>query len=82
MVQFHTRKNRTQLMNDELYEVMMLANKNGLVVTTDNRFPVDAIITGSTPAGSNKPFYLEVQQGLITGYQFNQLTSCIYPPND
>lgn len=58
-------------MNDELYEVMMLANKNGLVVTTDNRFPVDAIITGSTPAGSNKPFYLEVQQGLITGYQFN-----------
>ena len=71
MVQFHTRKNRTQLMNDELYEVMMLANKNGLVVTTDNRFPVDAIITGSTPAGSNKPFYLEVQQGLITGYQFN-----------
>ena len=71
MVQFHTRKNRTQLMNDELYEVMMVANKNGLVVTTDNRFPVDATITGSTPGGSNKPFYLEVQQGLITGYAFN-----------
>jgi hypothetical protein len=58
-------------MNDELYEVMMVANKNGLVVTTDNRFPVDATITGSTPGGSNKPFYLEVQQGLIPGYQFN-----------
>ena len=71
MVQFHTRKNRTQLMNDELYEVMMIANKNGLVVTTDNRFPVDATITGSTPGGSNKPFYLEVQQGLIPGSQFN-----------
>lgn len=48
MVQFHTRKNRTQLMNDELYEVMMIANKNGQVVTTTNRFPVDAVLGGSS----------------------------------
>jgi hypothetical protein len=40
MVQFHTRKNRTQLMNDELYEVMMIANKNGQVVGTNNPLPV------------------------------------------
>lgn len=57
--------------NDDIHEVNMISNKSGEIVTTDNRFPVDAIITGSTPAGSNKPFYLEVQQGLITGYQFN-----------
>lgn len=54
-----------------VFEVPMIANKNGEVVASDNRFPVDAQITGSTPAGSNKPFYLEVQQGLIPGYAFN-----------
>jgi hypothetical protein len=34
--------------NNDLYEVMMIANKNGEVVTTNNRFPVDAIIGGSS----------------------------------
>jgi len=48
----------------------MISNKNGDIVTTDNRFPVDAQITGSA-VGSNKPFYLEVAQGLIAGYSFN-----------
>jgi len=48
----------------------MISNKNGDIVATDNRFPVDAQITGSA-AGTNKPFYLEVAQGLITGYSFN-----------
>ena len=32
---------------------------------------VNANIVGSAPPGSSKPFYLEVQQGLIPGYQFN-----------
>ena len=53
-----------------LHNVQMVSNKNGDIVTTDNRFPVDAQITGSA-AGSNKPFYLEVAQGLIAGYSFN-----------
>lgn len=32
---------------------------------------VNATITGSPAVGSNKPFYLEVAQGLIPGYTFN-----------
>ena len=41
MVQFSTRKDRTQLMNDELYEVMMLAgDRNGTIVDSDNPLPV------------------------------------------
>lgn len=32
---------------------------------------VNAIVTSSTAVGASKPFYLEVQQGLIPGYQFN-----------
>ena len=44
-------------MNDELYEVMMIANKNGEVVTTENPFPVtlgsDTItITGNVNVGT------------------------------
>jgi len=54
-----------------VFEVPMIANKNGEVVASDNRFPVDAQITGSLPGASNKPFYLEVAQGLISGYSFN-----------
>ena len=53
-----------------LHDVGMIANKNGDIVTTDNRFPVDAQITGSA-VGLNKPFYLEVAQGLISGYTFD-----------
>jgi len=70
MVQYslsRNSKNKPQK-NDDIFEVNMISNKNGDIVTTDNRFPVDAIITGT---GGNKPFYLEVQQGLIPGYQFN-----------
>ena len=32
---------------------------------------VNATIVGSPAVGSNKPFYLEVAQGLISGYSFN-----------
>ena len=53
-----------------LHDVQMISNKNGDIVTTDNRFPVDAQITGSA-VGLNKPFYLEVAQGLISGYTFD-----------
>jgi hypothetical protein len=42
-------------MNDELYEVMMVANKNGLVVTTDNRFPVTVDGTVSVTGGGAFP---------------------------
>jgi len=92
-----------------LTETSLIVLKDGSVVTTDNRFPVDianqtvnidtstpldvnipgdvnvtqgtdpwvvsgnvnATIVGSPAAGSNKPFYLEVAQGLIPGYSFN-----------
>jgi hypothetical protein len=46
-----------------VFQVPMIANKNGEVVTTTNRFPVDI--------GSNKPFYLEVAQGLVSGITSN-----------
>lgn len=43
-------KKRGELLDHraDLYEVNMIANKNGNVVTTDNRFPVDATIGGSS----------------------------------
>lgn len=50
-----------------LHNVQMISNKNGDIVTTDNRFPVD--IQGQTV--SIKPFYLEVAQGLISGTTSN-----------
>ena len=42
---------------------------NGGSLTVDGA--VTAQITGSMPVGSNKPFYLEIQQGLIPGHAFN-----------
>ena len=48
MVQYNTRKNNFMTPADEVYDVVMVANKNGQVVTTNNRFPVDAIIGGSS----------------------------------
>ena len=33
--------------NQTLFETVMVSNKNGNIVTTDNRFPVDAVITGT-----------------------------------
>jgi hypothetical protein len=47
MVQFRSSRNKFLGSNDDQYEVQMIANKNGEIVTTDNRFPVDAIITGT-----------------------------------
>ena len=58
-----------------LHDVGMISNKNGDIVTTDNRFPVDAQITGSA-VGLNKPFYLEVAQGLIARIQFQSQVWC------
>ena len=50
--------------------VTELVDENNERYTADNRFPVDAQITGSA-VGLTKPFYLEVAQGLIPGYSFN-----------
>lgn len=41
MVQFRSSRNKFIESNDDRYEVNMIANKNGDVVTTSNRFPVD-----------------------------------------
>lgn len=92
-----------------LTETSLIVLKDGSVVASNNRFPVDitnqtvnidtstpldvnipgdinvtqgtdpwvvsgnvnATIVGSPVVGSNKPFYLEVAQGLISGYSFN-----------
>lgn len=48
MVQYNTSRNGFMRPADEVYDVVMVANKNGNVVTTSNRFPVDAIIGGAT----------------------------------
>ena len=58
-----------EIKNDTGNPVLTEIVSNSAIVTTDNRFPVDAVITGSI--GQNKPFYLEVAQGLISGYSFN-----------
>jgi len=48
---------------------------NGGSLTVDGNVgiigDVNATITGLPPVGSNKPFYLEVAQNLISGYSFN-----------
>jgi hypothetical protein len=48
MAQFN--KNTQEFLNQEktLFEVPMIANKNGDIVTTSNRFPVDAVMTGTS----------------------------------
>ena len=55
MAQFSTEKNRLLGNNDGLFEVMTIANKNGDVVTADNRFPVEANVT-SISGGSADAF--------------------------
>ena len=47
MVQFRSSRNKFIESNDDRYEVNMIANKNGDVVTTSNRFPVDTTVTGT-----------------------------------
>lgn len=60
-----------------VFEVPMIANKNGEVVSNTNPFPVTGSVaisgTGGTSGGTvtSKPFYLEVVQGNIAGYGFN-----------
>jgi|DEB0MinimDraft_10_1074344.scaffolds.fasta_scaffold28171_1 hypothetical protein len=57
--------------NNDLYEVMMIANKNGLVVNSDNPFPV-TMGSGGLSGGtiSAKPWGLDVSQGNVTGHSF------------
>ena len=47
MAQFNKAANEYSVSNKTLFETVMVANKAGTVVTTDNRFPVDAVITGT-----------------------------------
>lgn len=56
MAQFN--KNTQDFLNQErtLFEVNMIANKNGNVVTTDNRFPVDAIVGGTSASAFGEPY--------------------------
>lgn len=46
-----------------LHDIQMISNKNGDIVTTDNRFPVDAVI--SAQIGEN--YELQVAKGNISG---------------
>ena len=53
MVQFRSSRNKFIESNDDRYEVNMIANKNGDVVTTSNRFPVDVIFGGVSTYNSS-----------------------------
>lgn len=72
MVQFSVKRGRNfHRGNNDIYEVLMLSvDRDGTVVDSDHPLPVTNISTQSS-VGSNKPFYLEVAQGLIEGYSFN-----------
>lgn len=72
MVQYSVKRKRNfHRGNNDIYEVQMLSvDRDGTVVDSDHPLPVTNISTQSS-VGSNKPFYLEVAQGLIEGYSFN-----------
>ena len=72
MVQYSVKRKRNfHRGNNDIYEVLMLSvDRDGTVVDSDHPLPVTNISTQSS-VGSNKPFYLEVAQGLIEGYSFN-----------
>lgn len=67
MVQYNSVGQKKLNNNDNMYEVFMVSTRDGEVVTRENPFPVTT--TGNV--GTNKPYYLEVAQGLIPGYSFN-----------
>jgi len=60
MAIFSILRNKKLDTNNDLHEVVMIADAAGGLVDSDNPLRT-----------SNKPFYLEVQQGLIPGYAFN-----------
>jgi hypothetical protein len=65
-------KNRTSFYpneNDDIFEVGLLGTKDGNVVSDINPLPVT--MSQAAYYGSNKPFYLNVAQGLIPGYSGN-----------
>ena len=72
MVQYSVKRGRNfHRGNNDIYEVLMLSvDRDGTVVDSAHPLPVTNISTQSS-VGSNKPFYLEVAQGLIEGYSFN-----------
>lgn len=72
MVQFVKTTQKYGQTANTVFEVPMIANKNGEIVTASNPFPV-TMGSGGTSGGtiSAKPFYLDVVQGNVTGYSFN-----------
>lgn len=50
MAQYSLSRNskRKPQKNDDIFEVNMISNKNGEIVTTSNRFPVDAVLSGAS----------------------------------
>lgn len=72
MVQFVKTTQKYGQIANTVFEVPMIANKNGEIVTASNPFPV-TMGSGGTSGGtiSAKPFYLDVVQGNVTGYSFN-----------
>lgn len=71
MVQFTTSRNKFMSPADVVYDVVMVANKNGDIVTSDNPFPVT--IGGEGLSGgtiSAKPWGLDVAQGNVVGHSF------------
>ena len=73
MVQYSVIRNNKQKpqKNDDLYEVMMVARKDGSITEPDNPFPVtiggDGLSGGTISA---KPWGLDVSQGNVTGHSF------------
>lgn len=73
MVQYSVSRNNKQKpqKNDDLYEVMMIARKDGSITEPNNPFPVtiggDGLSGGTISA---KPWGLDVSQGNVTGHSF------------
>lgn len=63
----HLFINNQEIKNDEGNAIPVSATTDPNSLTN----PIVTQITGSMPVGSSKPFYFEIQQGLIPGYAFN-----------
>ena len=71
MAQWNSNSNSYLASGTTLFEVPMIANKNGQVVAADNPFPV-TIGSGGTSGGTitSKPWGLDIAQGNIAGHTF------------
>lgn len=71
MAQWNSNSNSFLASGTTLFEVPMIANKNGEVVAADNPFPV-TMGSGGTSGGTitAKPWGLDIAQGNIDGHTF------------